>query len=76
VDLASEMEFKSKFPDCETGALPPLGNLYDMPVFADASPSQDKEIAFNAGSHRELIRLAWKDFDRPSNLPWSDSPKR
>jgi Ala-tRNA(Pro) deacylase len=64
VELASEMEFKNKFPDCETGAMPPFGNLYDIPVFADESLSQDKEIAFNAGSHRELIRLAWEDFER------------
>jgi Ala-tRNA(Pro) deacylase len=60
--LALELEFKNKFPDCETGAMPPFGNLYDMPVFADESLAQDKEIAFNAGSHRELIQLAWKDF--------------
>ncbi|MGC2196259.1 MAG: YbaK/EbsC family protein [Terriglobales bacterium] len=64
VQLASEMEFQSKFPDCETGAMPPFGNLYDMAVFADESLSRDKEIAFNAGSHRELIRLAWEDFER------------
>jgi Ala-tRNA(Pro) deacylase len=64
VELASEMEFQNKFPDCEKGAMPPFGNLYDMAVFADESLSQDKEIAFNAGSHRELIRLAWEDFER------------
>lgn len=64
VELASEMEFKSKFPDCETGAMPPFGNLYDMAVFADENLSHDREIAFNAGSHRELIRLAWEDFER------------
>lgn len=64
VELASEMEFKSKFPDCETGAMPPFGNLYEMAVFADEELSRDHEIAFNAGSHRELIRLAWGDFER------------
>lgn len=64
VELASEMEFKNKFPDCETGAMPPFGNLYDMAVFADEILSHDKEIAFNTGSHRELIRLAWEDFQR------------
>src|SRR5579864_4581127 len=64
VELASEMEFKNKFPDCETGAMSPFGNLYDMAVFADESLLHDKEIAFNAGSHRELIRLAWEDFQR------------
>jgi Ala-tRNA(Pro) deacylase len=62
--LASEQEFKDRFPDCETGAMPPFGNLYDLPVFADESLSQDKEIAFNAGSHRELLRMSWEDFER------------
>jgi len=64
VGLASEAEFKSLFPDCETGAMPPFGNLYGMSVFADEALSRDKEIAFNAGSHRELLRLAWEDFER------------
>lgn len=64
IDLASELEFKSKFPDCETGAMPPFGNLYDMLVFADESLSRDMEIAFNAGSHRELVRLSWRDYVR------------
>ena len=62
--LASEQEFKDKFPDCQTGAMPPFGNLYDMPVFADESLTRDKEIAFNAGSHLELIRMAWDDFEK------------
>ena len=61
--LALEEEFKDRFPDCETGAMPPFGNLYGMPVFADESLARDKEIAFNAGSHRELVRLAWDDFE-------------
>jgi len=64
VELASEEEFKDRFPDCELGAMPPFGNLYGMAVLADESLSQDKEIAFNAGSHRELVRLAWHDFQR------------
>jgi Ala-tRNA(Pro) deacylase len=63
-ELASEREFRERFPDCETGAMPPFGNLYDVPVFADESLAHDKEIAFNAGSHRELLRLAWEDFMR------------
>jgi len=63
VQLAAEHEFKGRFPDCETGA-PPFGNLYGMRVFADEALSRDKEIAFNAGSHRELLRLAWEDFER------------
>jgi Ala-tRNA(Pro) deacylase len=64
VELASEDEFKNRFPECETGAMPPFGNLYGMNVFADEALAQDREIAFNACSHRELIRLPWKDFER------------
>jgi Ala-tRNA(Pro) deacylase len=63
VELASEVDFKGRFPDCETGAMPPFGNLYNMQVIADEVLAQDKEIAFNAGTHRELVRLAWADFE-------------
>jgi Ala-tRNA(Pro) deacylase len=62
--LASEDEFKDRFPQCETGAMPPFGNLFSLDVFADDSLEKDKEIAFNAGTHRELIRMAWEDFKR------------
>ncbi len=64
VRLAAEDEFKNRFPDCETGAMPPFGNLYGMSVYADEVLSQDHEIVFNAGSHRELVRVAWEDFER------------
>ena len=62
VTLASEDEFRDSFPECETGAMPPFGNLYGMRVIADEMLAQDKEITFNACSHRELIRLSWDDF--------------
>jgi len=62
VALASEEEFKDRFPECETGAMPPFGNLYGLAVFADESLEKDKEIAFNAGTHRELIQMNWTDF--------------
>jgi len=64
VELAAEDEFKSAFPDCEVGAMPPFGNLYDMAVFVDQQLSADEEIVFNAGSHTELIRLAYRDFEQ------------
>jgi Ala-tRNA(Pro) deacylase len=63
VDLASESEFQDLFPECETGAMPPFGNLYGFDVLADESLTRDEEIVFNACSHRELIRMAWKDFE-------------
>ena len=62
--LASEREFKQHFPDCETGAMPPFGNLYGIPVYVDDTLTEDKEIAFNAGSHYELIKMAYLDFER------------
>ena len=61
-ELASEEDFQDAFPECETGAMPPFGNLYGLAVFADESLEKDKEIAFNAGTHRELIRMSWADF--------------
>jgi Ala-tRNA(Pro) deacylase len=64
VKFASEEEFKQRFPDCETGAMPPFGNLYGMEVFAAASLAENAEIAFNAGSHTEVIKLAYRDFER------------
>lgn len=63
-EVAAEDEFKERFPECETGAMPPFGNLYGLEVFAEESLTKDKEIAFNACSHRELIRLAWSDFEK------------
>ena len=62
--LASEEEFKDRFPECETGAMPPFGNLFGLDIYADDSLEKDKEIAFNAGTHRELIRMAWADFKK------------
>lgn len=64
VELATEQEFRDRFPDCETGSMPPFGNLYGMDIFADESLAEDKEISFNAGSHRELVRMRFDDFER------------
>jgi len=64
VELASEGEFKDMFPGCTVGAMPPFGNLYGMEVFVAESLAEDDEIAFNAGFHTELIKLAYKDFEK------------
>jgi Ala-tRNA(Pro) deacylase len=64
VKFVAEEDFKKKFPDCETGAMPPFGNLYGMAVYAAASLASTAEIAFNAGSHTEVIKLAYSDFER------------
>jgi len=64
VELATEREFRDLFPGCEVGAMPPFGNLYGLEVFVSRSLVEDEEIAFNAGSHTELVRLAFRDFER------------
>ena len=64
VSLASEREFKQHFPDCETGAMPPFGNLYGIPIYVDETLTHDSEVAFNAGTHLELIRMPYSDFER------------
>ena len=64
VELADENEFMHAFPDCETGAMPPFGNLYGMKVFVSQVLREDDEIAFNAGSHDELIRLPYAEYER------------
>jgi len=67
VEIAFEKEFQNAFPDCDLGAMPPFGNLYDMPVYADASLAEHEEITFSAGTHRELIRMHWEDMLRIVN---------
>ena len=62
--LATEKEFKNLFDGCETGAMPPFGNLFGMDVFVAESLIDDEEIAFNAGNHTELIKIGIDDFDR------------
>lgn len=64
VELACEEEFAGLFPNCEVGAMPPFGNLWDMDTFVDERLREDDEIAFNAGTHTELVKLAYGDFER------------
>ncbi len=64
IELADESEFKNQFPGCELGAMPPFGNLFGMKTFVAATLTEDKVIAFNAGSHTELIRMSYHDFAR------------
>lgn len=64
VRLAYEQEFMDKFPDCEVGAMPPFGNIYGMDVFVADSLAEDEEIAFNACSHTELIKMKFADFEK------------
>jgi Ala-tRNA(Pro) deacylase len=64
IELADEKEFENLFPGCEVGAMPPFGNLYDMDVFVAETLTRYEEITFNAGTHTEVIKLAYKDFEK------------
>ncbi|MEP7359457.1 MAG: YbaK/EbsC family protein [Anaerolineales bacterium] len=64
VSAAQEKEFKSRFPDCELGAMPPFGSLYDMPTYMDESLTKPAKLVFQAGTHRDTIRLATEDYLR------------
>jgi Ala-tRNA(Pro) deacylase len=67
VELATEVEFKQRFPECELGAMPPFGTLYGMDVYVADRLADDEYIAFNAGTHTELVRMRYRDFDRLAN---------
>ena len=64
IRLASEDEFKDIFPDCEVGAMPPFGNLYKLPVYVTKALAQREEIAFNAGTHTDVIKISYSDFEK------------
>jgi Ala-tRNA(Pro) deacylase len=62
--LATEQEFAGLFPQCEAGAMPPFGNLYNLAVYADQTLSRDEEIVFNAGTHTQTVKMKYADFAR------------
>jgi len=62
--LAREKEFSDLFPDCDVGAMPPFGNLYNVPVYVDRVLTEDAEIVFQAGTHRDTMKIAYRDYAR------------
>ena len=64
IELATEEEFSDIFPSCEVGAMPPFGNLYNMEVYVAETLTKGEEISFAAGSHSELVKLLYKDFEK------------
>lgn len=64
VELAGEAEFRQAFPDCETGAMPPFGNLYDMDTYLASDLAKNQEIAFNACNHVDIITMKFEDYNR------------
>jgi len=64
IRLATEEEFKDLFPECELGAMPPLGNIYHLDVWIDEKLKSSPAISFNAGTHSEIIQMSFADFER------------
>jgi Ala-tRNA(Pro) deacylase len=64
VRLAQEEEFEGSFPDCEVGAMPPFGNLYDLPVYVEETLAEDETIVFRAGTHTDTMSVTYADFER------------
>jgi Ala-tRNA(Pro) deacylase len=74
--LASEGEFADAFADCEPGAIPPFGQLFDMPTWVDDSLGREREMVFNAGNHRETVHLAYGDFVRLAKAEFGEFSRR
>ena len=64
VSLVPEEKIKELFPDCETGAMPPFGQLYGMQVYVDKCFPKAGDFAFQAGNHHEIVRMSYADFER------------
>jgi Ala-tRNA(Pro) deacylase len=62
--LVDEQDLTTAFPDCEVGAMPPFGNLYNIPVYVDQQLAEDGTIVFQAGTHTETIRMPYADYAR------------
>jgi Ala-tRNA(Pro) deacylase len=62
IEMAPESEFNSLFPWCEIGGEPPLGTLYGMDVFMDSGLMTEDVIAFNAGTHTELVKMDMQSY--------------
>jgi len=64
VRLASEPEIAERFPECEVGALPPFGPLFDVAVFVNLDLHDDELVTFTAGTHQDSIRMRCGDLKR------------
>ena len=64
IELATESDFAKTFSGCQLGAMPPFGVLWDVPVFVSDELAEHDMIAFNAGTHTELLQMRYEDFER------------
>ena len=64
VELATEEEFEGLFPKSEIGAMPPFGNIYNLPTYVDSYLTKDEDICFNATTHSEVIKMKYADYEK------------
>jgi Ala-tRNA(Pro) deacylase len=76
VSLLAEGEMKELFPDCETGAMPPFGQLYGMPVWVDACLPRAGPFAFQAGNHHEVVRMRYSEYEQLAHPVVADFCRR
>ncbi len=69
---AREFEFAQTFADCDVGAMPPFGNVYQVPVYIDRSLMEEPYIIFQAGTHHTTMKIAMSDYQRLVNPVVSD----
>jgi Ala-tRNA(Pro) deacylase len=62
--MAREGEFAGVFAACELGAIPPIRELWGLPVWVDDALGREAETVFSAGNHREAVHVAYQDFVR------------
>ncbi len=62
LEMLAESAVNKLFPDCEQGAIPPLGRLYGMEVWVDRAVSDSEHVIFCAGTHEDCIRMKYSDF--------------
>jgi len=70
--IEDEDEFSELFPDCETGAMPPFGELYDLPMYLDKSLKNCDEIVFEAGTHTDAIKMKYRDYESLAHAEVAD----
>jgi Ala-tRNA(Pro) deacylase len=63
VEMGTEAEMDRLFPDCERGAIPPFGSLYQLQTLVDESLAADEQIVFEAQDHEQAIRMAFRDYE-------------
>jgi Ala-tRNA(Pro) deacylase len=72
IEVEQEKDFGNLFPDCEPGAMPPFGSLYNLPCYVDGTLLKEREIVFNGGNHQESVKISTKDFEKIAHAKIED----